>query len=73
MLFIAAGLWEIGGGYLVWLWLRSNRGILLGAVGGLVFCAYGSVRLSLCVTEEYCVKSDGGIHIVNHVADAHDP
>jgi len=25
MLFILAGLLEIGGGYLVWLWLREQR------------------------------------------------
>jgi small multidrug resistance family-3 protein len=29
-LFIAAGLAEIGGGYLVWLWLRENKSFLLG-------------------------------------------
>jgi small multidrug resistance family-3 protein len=35
-LFIVAGLLEIGGGYLVWLWLRDGRGIVLGAIGGLI-------------------------------------
>lgn len=43
MLFILAGLCEIGGGYLVWLWLRNNRGILLGAVGGMILFAYGVI------------------------------
>ena len=40
-LFLAAGVCEIGGGYLVWLWLREGRGIALGVLGGLVLFAYG--------------------------------
>lgn len=40
-LFIVAGLMEIGGGYLVWLWLRDGRGALLGALGGLLLFVYG--------------------------------
>ena len=31
LLFLAAGLLEIGGGYLEWLWLRDQRSALLGA------------------------------------------
>jgi small multidrug resistance family-3 protein len=42
-LFLLAGLCEIGGGYLVWLWLRSGKGVLLGALGGLVLFLYGIV------------------------------
>ena len=41
LLFIAAGLCEIGGGYLVWLWLRDHRSALLGARGGLALFLYG--------------------------------
>ncbi len=40
-LFIVAGLCEIGGGYLVWLWLRERRGAMLGALGGLLLFLYG--------------------------------
>jgi small multidrug resistance family-3 protein len=43
LLFIAAGICEIGGGYLVWLWLRNGKGLLLGALGGLVLFLYGVV------------------------------
>ena len=42
-LFLVAGLCEVGGGYLVWQWLRSGRGPLLGAMGGLVLFLYGVV------------------------------
>ena len=41
LLFLAAGLCEIGGGYLVWLWLRNGRSATLGALGGLILFAYG--------------------------------
>ena len=42
-LFILAGLCEIGGGYLVWLWLRDGRGVVLGALGGAVLFLYGII------------------------------
>lgn len=40
-LFILAGLLEIGGGYLVWQWLRHGRGLLVGAAGALLLALYG--------------------------------
>jgi len=42
-LFLLAGLLEIGGGYLVWLWLRDERSVWLGALGGLILFLYGVV------------------------------
>ena len=42
-LFIAAGLAEIGGGYLVWQWWRNGAGFLLGAIGGFILVLYGIV------------------------------
>ena len=42
-LFVVAGLMEIGGGYLVWLWLREGRAVLLGALGGFLLFLYGMV------------------------------
>lgn len=41
--FILAGLAEIGGGYLVWLWLREGKPLWYGLVGGLVLVAYGVI------------------------------
>ncbi|KAF6248011.1 hypothetical protein C6990_00780 [Nitrosopumilus sp. b3] len=37
LLFFLAGLCEIGGGYLVWKWLRDHKGKVLGLIGGLIF------------------------------------
>lgn len=41
--FLLAGLCEIGGGYLIWLWLREGKGLWLGLAGGLVLFLYGVV------------------------------
>jgi hypothetical protein len=41
--FILAGLCEIGGGYLVWLWLREDKSLWYGAVGAIVLVLYGVV------------------------------
>ncbi|WP_028545977.1 YnfA family protein [Paenibacillus taiwanensis] len=43
LLFIAAGLAEIGGGYLVWLWLREAKPFWYGIVGSLILIGYGIV------------------------------
>lgn len=41
--FLVAGLCEIGGGYLVWLWLREGRAIWYGIAGGVVLFLYGII------------------------------
>jgi small multidrug resistance family-3 protein len=43
VLFIVAGLLEIGGGYLVWLWLRQQRSLLVGLAGMVILALYGIV------------------------------
>lgn len=43
LLFIIAGLAEIGGGYLVWLWLRESRPLWYGLVGSLILIGYGII------------------------------
>jgi small multidrug resistance family-3 protein len=42
-LFLLAALAEIGGGYLVWLWIRQKKKIILGIVGGIVLFTYGII------------------------------
>lgn len=41
--FILAGFCEIGGGYLVWLWLREGKSIWLAVIGALVLILYGVI------------------------------
>ncbi len=43
ILFILAGLFEIGGGYLVWLWLREDRSPVIGVLGFIILMMYGVV------------------------------
>ena len=42
-IFVLAGLCEIGGGYLVWLWLRDGKSWWMGLLGGVILMAYGVV------------------------------
>ncbi|MGN6244372.1 MAG: YnfA family protein [Motilibacteraceae bacterium] len=42
-LFVAAGFAEIGGGYLVWRWLRDGAGWWVGVFGALVLVGYGVI------------------------------
>ena len=41
LLFILAGLCEIGGGYLVWQWLRKGQPFAVGLAGALLLVVYG--------------------------------
>ena len=43
LFFALAGLFEIGGGYLVWLWLREGKSIWYAAGGALVLALYGVI------------------------------
>lgn len=43
LFFILAGLCEIGGGYLIWLWLREGRGIELAFLGAIILVLYGVI------------------------------
>ncbi|WP_196777354.1 YnfA family protein [Candidatus Nitrosocosmicus hydrocola] len=42
-LFVVAALLEIGGGYLVWKWLREKKTIVLAIVGGIILFIYGII------------------------------
>lgn len=42
-LFLIAGLAEIGGGYLIWLWLREGKSAYLGLFGGIALALYGVI------------------------------
>jgi len=42
-LFVLAALFEIGGGYMVWLWLRQQRPVLLGVAGMAILALYGVI------------------------------
>ncbi|MEH1856024.1 MAG: YnfA family protein [Nostoc sp.] len=39
--FLWAGFFEIGGGYLIWLWLREGKPLWWGLLGGIALAFYG--------------------------------
>jgi small multidrug resistance family-3 protein len=43
LLFITAGLCEIGGGYLIWIWPRENQSAWFALLGAVVLVFYGIV------------------------------
>jgi small multidrug resistance family-3 protein len=43
LLFILAGIAEIGGGYLIWLWLRDGKSAFLGLIGSIALALYGVI------------------------------
>lgn len=43
VLFICAGVAEIGGGYLIWLWIREGKPTYFGIAGGIILALYGVI------------------------------
>lgn len=63
-LFALAGLLEIGGGYLVWLWLREGRGVVVGVLGGLLLVLYGVVPTLQVAHFGRVYAAYGGVFVV---------
>ena len=62
--FVIAGLCEIGGGYLIWLWLRENRSIWLAIVGAVLLTIYGIIPTLQPASFGRVYAAYGGIFIV---------
>jgi small multidrug resistance family-3 protein len=62
--FILAGLCEIGGGYLIWLWLREGKSIWLGLSGAIVLIVYGIIPTLQPVNFGRVYAAYGGVFIV---------
>lgn len=63
-IFILAGLCEIGGGYLVWLWLKEDKPYWFGLAGGLILAFYGVVATWQILNFGRVYAAYGGIFIV---------
>ena len=50
-LFVLAGLCEIGGGYLVWGWMREHKSFAWALLGSAVLTAYGVVAALQPISE----------------------
>lgn len=62
--FLLAGLLEIGGGYLMWLWLREDKSWLLGLLGAVILVLYGIVPTFQPANFGRVYAAYGGIFIV---------
>jgi small multidrug resistance family-3 protein len=65
--FFFAALLEIGGGYLVWKWLREHKGKIFGLIGGLILFAYGIVPTLQPAEFGRVYATYGGIFVVSSV------
>lgn len=64
LIFILAGLCEIGGGYLVWLWLREGKPITYGIFGAIILITYGIVATWQTANFARTYATYGGFFIV---------
>jgi len=65
--FFLAALLEIGGGYLVWEWLREHKGKIFGLIGGLVLFMYGIIPTLQPAEFGRVYATYGGIFVVSSV------
>jgi small multidrug resistance family-3 protein len=69
VLFMLAGLCEIGGGYLVWGWMREGKPLLWALLGAAILVAYGVVAALQPISEFGRVYAAyGGIFIALSLA-----
>jgi Uncharacterized conserved protein len=62
--FLLAGLCEIGGGYLIWLWIRDGRGLAFALLGAAILVLYGIIPTFQPATFGRVYAAYGGIFIV---------
>jgi len=77
-LFVFAGVLEIGGGYLMWVWLRGQRSGWLGLLGGVALAGYGMVATLQPANFGRVYAAYGGVFVVlsliwGWVIDNHRP
>jgi small multidrug resistance family-3 protein len=79
-LFIAAGLAEIGGGYLVWRWLREGAGWPAGLAGAVILILYGIIPTLQPPTADFgrVYAAYGGVFVIMSLLwgwgiDGHSP
>jgi len=65
--FFAAALFEIGGGYLVWRWLKKKRTWLYGLIGGLILFGYGIIPTLQPAHFGRVYATYGGVFVVSSI------
>lgn len=64
LIFVLAGLCEIGGGYLIWLWVREGKSIWFALGGSIFLAAYGFVATLQPANFGRVYAAYGGIFII---------
>ena len=64
LVFILAGFCEIGGGYLVWGWVKNDKPLWYGILGGLILVMYGLVATLQTESFARVYATYGGFFIV---------
>jgi small multidrug resistance family-3 protein len=67
VLFFIAAIFEIGGGYLVWKWLKEKRNWIYGLFGGLVLFGYGIILTLQPSNFSRVYAAYGGIFIISSI------
>ena len=62
--FVAAGLCEICGGYLVWLWLRESKPFYYAVIGAAVLVLYGVIPTLQPASFGRVYAAYGGVFVV---------
>jgi small multidrug resistance family-3 protein len=66
-LFVVAAIMEIGGGYLVWLWIREKKTIVLALLGAIILFVYGIIPTLQPATFGRVYAAYGGIFIISSI------
>jgi len=66
-LFFVAAFFEIGGGYLVWLWLKERKSWVLGLFGGIILFLYGIIQTFQPAHFGRVYAAYGGIFITSSI------
>jgi small multidrug resistance family-3 protein len=64
LFFALAGLCEIGGGYLFWLWLREGKSPWVAVIGGVLLVIYGVIPTLQPASFGRTYAAYGGIFVV---------
>lgn len=64
ILFVLAGLAEIGGGYLVWQWMRSSWPVAAVLLGAMILVAYGFIPPFQHVSFGRAYAAYGGVFVI---------
>ena len=66
-LFFVAAVAEIGGGYMIWKWLRERKGVAFGLFGGVILFIYGIIPTLQPANFGRVYAAYGGIFIVSAI------